>query len=187
MTTDNFKQRPMHSSVLSPNQRLWKTLVVFFLSVFLISSTVRAFSQVVKSDLVIVKKAERVLLLMRDNRVLHSFPISLGDVPEGDKMEAGDWRTPEGRYVIDWRNDRSRFYKALHISYPNADDRRTAAALGVDPGGMIMIHGLPPEAETNPQKYAQRDWTEGCIALKNSDMDVVWAAVVDGTPIEILP
>ena len=94
---------------------------------------------------------------------------------------------PEGSYVIDWRNPQSRFYKSLHISYPDAGDIKASAAEGVDPGGMIMIHGRPPEAEANPDKYAGKDWTDGCIALTNEDMDIVWSAVDDGTPIDILP
>ena len=89
--------------------------------------------------------------------------------------------------MIDWRNPQSRFYKSLHVSYPDAGDIKASTAEGVDPGGMIMIHGLPPEAEANPDKYAGRDWTDGCIALTNKDMDIVWSAVEDGTPIDILP
>lgn len=140
-----------------------------------------------KADRVIVKKEQRVLMLMREGRVLFSFDIVLGGAPDGDKLEEGDWRTPEGRYIIDWRNPDSRFHKSLHISYPSPKDRQESAAEGVDPGGMIMIHGYPPEAVTNPEKYGDQDWTDGCIALQNEDMDIVWSAVDDGTPIEILP
>ena len=140
-----------------------------------------------RPDRIVIKKAERRMLLMKDNHVLHVFEIALGDQPEGDKLEEGDWRTPEGRYVIDWRNDRSRFYKSLHISYPNPRDIQESAAAGVNPGGLIMIHGHPPEAQTNPGEYAGKDWTNGCIALQNDDMDVVWSLVADGTPIDILP
>jgi murein L,D-transpeptidase YafK len=143
--------------------------------------------QAVKADRVIVKKAERQLLLLNQEDVIYVFPIVLGDEPEGDKLEEGDWRTPEGRYVIDWRNPQSRFYKSLHISYPDAADIRASEAENVDPGGMIMIHGLPPEAATRPEKYLGKDWTNGCIALANEDMDIVWSAVDDGTPIDILP
>ena len=140
-----------------------------------------------KADQVIVKKEERILMLMRGDRVLFTFDIVLGGQPEGDKLEEGDWRTPEGRYIIDWRNPDSRFYKSLHISYPSPADRQESAAEGVDPGGMIMIHGYPPEAKTNPAKYGDQDWTDGCIALQNEDMDIVWSFVDDGTPIEIWP
>ena len=140
-----------------------------------------------KADRVVVRKARRQLLLMRGERILFSFDIVLGDAPEGDKLEEGDWRTPEGSYIIDWRNDHSRYYKSMHISYPSPQYIRESAAASMDPGGMIMLHGYPPGAETKPEKYAGRDWTNGCIALKNADMDIVWSLVDDGTPIDILP
>ncbi|WP_419661386.1 YkuD domain protein [Desulfosarcina variabilis str. Montpellier] len=146
-----------------------------------------AHPSVLKADRVVVKKEARILILMRGNRVLYRFHIALGGAPEGDKLEEGDWRTPEGRYIIDWRNPNSRFYKSLHISYPSSVDKKESAAQGVDPGGMIMIHGYPPEAKTNPDKYKDQDWTNGCIALENKDMDILWVAVDDGTPIEIHP
>lgn len=150
-----------------------------------LSDTTR--SSVQKADRVIVKKEARILMLMHGDDVLFFFDIVLGGAPEGDKLEEGDWRTPEGQYVIDWRNPDSRFYKSLHISYPDTTDRKASAAEGVDPGGMIMIHGYPPEAKTNPEKYEGQDWTDGCIAVKNKDMDILWQAVDDGTPIEIYP
>ena len=138
-------------------------------------------------DRVVVKKGERILMLMHGDRVVSVFDIVLGDAPEGDKLEEGDWRTPEGRYIIDWRNPNSRYYKSLHISYPSPMDKKEAAAEGVDAGGMIMIHGYPPEAKVHPEKYEGKDWTDGCIALENKDMDILWMAVDDGTPIDIYP
>jgi murein L,D-transpeptidase YafK len=92
-------------------------------------------------DRVVVKKARRQLLLMRGERILFTFDIVLGDVPEGDKLEEGDWRTPEGSCFIDWRKDHSRYYKSMHISYPSPQDIRESAAASTDPGGMIMLHG----------------------------------------------
>jgi murein L,D-transpeptidase YafK len=139
------------------------------------------------ADKVVVKKADRQLLLMRDGRLLLGFVIALGDEPVGHKQAEGDWRTPEGTYVIDWRNAESRFYKSLHISYPNAADRQRALEEWEDPGGMIMIHGVPDEAGASPDKYAGKDWTNGCIAVTNAAMDIIWSAVPDGTPIDILP
>ena len=150
-----------------------------------LSDTTR--SSIHKADRVVVKKEARILMLMHGDRIVSVFDIALGAAPEGDKLEEGDWRTPEGRYIIDWRNPESRFYKSLHISYPSPTDKREAAAEGVDAGGMIMIHGYPPEAKTNPEKYEGQDWTNGCIALKNEDMDILWMAVDDGTPIDIHP
>jgi murein L,D-transpeptidase YafK len=140
-----------------------------------------------RADKVLVKKADRRLFLLKDGRVLREYPIMLGDVPDGPKRERGDLKTPEGCYVIDWRNPRSRFYKSLHISYPSAADRVMAAAVNMDPGGDIMIHGLPNRPRFSRRLYLQQDWTDGCISVADNHMDEIWTAVPDGTPIEILP
>ncbi|MDQ2694969.1 MAG: L,D-transpeptidase family protein [Pseudomonadota bacterium] len=138
------------------------------------------------ADWVVVVKSARTLSLLRDGQVIKTYPVALGRNPVGHKIREGDGRTPEGRYVLDWRNPNSRFHLSLHISYPNAADRRHAQALGVSPGGDIMIHGQP-----NGLGWLgimpQRDWTEGCIAVTNSAMEEIWAAVAEGTPIDILP
>ncbi len=160
------------------------------MALFMISPTVAGAEtdrQPLTADKVVVRKADRQLLLMRDGQVLLGFVIALGDEPMGHKQAEGDWRTPEGTYTIDWRNPESRFYKALHISYPNAADRQRAQKEWEDPGGMIMIHGMPAEAGSKPEKYAGKDWTNGCIAVTNAAMDIIWSAVPDGTPIDILP
>jgi murein L,D-transpeptidase YafK len=140
-----------------------------------------------RADKILVKKEARRLYLLKAGAVVREYPIMLGDVPEGPKRERGDQRTPEGRYVIDWRNPQSRFHKALHISYPSVADRLLAAAADTDPGGDIMIHGLPNKPRLSPSRYLQVDWTDGCIAVANPHMDEIWEAVADGTPIEILP
>jgi hypothetical protein len=95
---------------------------------------------------VLVRKEERRLYLLSGDQVVRSYRIGLGDNPSGHKLYEGDKRTPEGKYVLDWRNSNSDFYKSIHISYPNAEDREQASAWGLDPGGSIMIHGLPNEA-----------------------------------------
>ena len=136
---------------------------------------------------VLVRKSERRLYLMSDDEVVRSYRISLGDNPEGHKLYEGDQRTPEGDYELDWRNANSDFYKSIHISYPNARDRELASAWGLDPGGSIMIHGLPNEAGDMAFAYAGLDWTNGCIAVTNEEMDEIWSLVADGTPIRILP
>lgn len=138
-------------------------------------------------DRVVVHKAKRRLDLIVDNEPVRTYRISLGDNPQGHKLWEGDERTPEGDYTLDWRNAGSRFYKSLHISYPNAHDRELAAAWGLDPGGEIMIHGLPNEAGDMAFAYAGLDWTDGCIAVNNEAMDEIWSLVQDGTPIRILP
>ncbi|BCR06552.1 lipoprotein [Desulfuromonas versatilis] len=140
-----------------------------------------------KVDRVVVKKSIRTLYLYRGNKVVRSFPVSLGKNPRGHKVRRGDRRTPEGRYVLDWRNEQSRFYRAIHISYPNQDDLRRAQQLGVQAGGAIMIHGLPNRYGDDEDYFLSRDWTEGCIAVGNRDMDEIWRLVADQTVIEIHP
>ena len=132
-------------------------------------------------DSILVDKGARRLYLMRAGAVLAWAPISLGREPAGTKLRQGDLRTPEGDYVLDWRNPVSRFYRSIHISYPNAADLERAAAGGVNPGGAIFIHGTPDPV------LLGRDWTTGCIAVSNSDMDLIWQLVPDGTPITIRP
>lgn len=134
-----------------------------------------------------VDKSERKLYLLRGGKPFKTYRISLGSHPVGDKVQQGDKRTPEGRYIIDWRNLQSRYHRALHISYPNAQDRREARERGVDPGGMIMIHGLPNKAQGDPEGYLGMDWTDGCIAVSNQEIQELLIAIKDGTPIEILP
>ena len=133
-----------------------------------------------QADAIHVHKAQRRMDLLRDGRVITTYRIVLGGAPVGHKRQQGDQRTPEGDYRITYRNERSRFHLSLRISYPNDADRRQAAARGVDPGGDIMIHGAtPPESQT--------DWTEGCIAVTNAEMDAIWQRVPVGTPIRIMP
>ena len=132
-------------------------------------------------------KAERRLLLFRGEQLLAAYRVALGSQPEGAKERRGDGRTPEGRYVLDWRHDASKFHRQIHISYPSPRDRSRAAAAGVSPGGGIMIHGLPNGLGDIGADHAAGDWTNGCIAVTNQEMDEIWQAAPDGTPIEILP
>ncbi|MBD3658461.1 MULTISPECIES: L,D-transpeptidase family protein [Marinobacter] len=136
---------------------------------------------------VLVRKGERRLYLLDGEDVVRSYRISLGENPKGHKLYEGDERTPEGEYLLDWRNSNSDFYKSIHISYPNKRDAELARAWGLDPGGSIMIHGLPNEAGDMAFAYAGLDWTNGCIAVTNEEMDEIWQLVADGTPIRILP
>lgn len=140
-----------------------------------------------KADSVIVLKSERRLLLFRDGRELKSYPIALGSNPVGHKLRRNDGRTPEGGYVLDRRNAESRFHRSIRVSYPNAADRTRAQRLGVAPGGNVMVHGQPAEGWITGATRAAWDWTEGCIAVSNADMDEVWDLVDDGTPIKIRP
>jgi murein L,D-transpeptidase YafK len=143
--------------------------------------------QQVKADLVVVYKAERILQLKRAGRVLKTFPIALGREPTGHKLQQGDGRTPEGVYTLDWRNPDSQFYRAIHISYPRRGEGAQAMRWGVSPGGHIMLHGLPNGVSAERLGHPRRDWTEGCIALTNEEIDEIWARVEDGTTIIIYP
>jgi len=139
------------------------------------------------ADRIVVRKMDRELLVLRQGQVLHRFRVSLGRRPYGAKLYEGDGRTPEGTYFIDGRNPESRFYKSLHISYPSARDIQASAFHGVPAGGEIVIHGLAPELADLGPRHVGLDWTEGCIAVTNEEMDILWSVVTDGTVIEILP
>jgi murein L,D-transpeptidase YafK len=135
---------------------------------------------------VAVYKSARRLDLLRGTEVVRSFRVSLGLMPDGHKERAGDFRTPEGRYQLTRRNPRSDFFLSIQVSYPNDRDARRARANGWDPGGSIMIHGLPNRLRHEPEYYS-RDWTDGCIAVSNSDMVEIWLLTNNNTPIDILP
>lgn len=138
-------------------------------------------------DFLLIEKGRRTLTLYEAGKPIRSYRVALGFQPEGPKQEEGDGRTPEGLYVIDYRNEQSRFHRSLHISYPNESDRRRAEARGVSPGGEIMIHGLPEGWGWLGIFHRELDWTDGCIAVTNEEMDEIWARVSEGTPIEIRP
>ena len=139
-----------------------------------------------QADLITVEKRERRMVLWRGGRALASYDISLGAASDaGHKQREGDERTPEGRYVIDWRNPRSVMHLSLHISYPNAEDKAAAQAGGFPPGGNIMIHGLPNGWGWLGSLHRFVDWTDGCIAVTNREMREIWSLVPNSTPIEI--
>jgi murein L,D-transpeptidase YafK len=140
-----------------------------------------------KADKIVVMKGEKRLYLLRDGEVVRSYRVALGRQPRGTKLYEGDGRTPEGRYVLDARNADSRFYRAFHVSYPNASDRARASALGQAAGGLIMIHGLPRERPAWGAEHWMYNWTTGCIAVTDREMDEIWESVEVGTPIEIRP
>ena len=140
-----------------------------------------------RADEVIVMKKERTLALMSGGKVLKVYKIALGGNPVGLKEREGDHKTPEGTYVLDRRNAKSRYYRSIHISYPNEEDRERARKLGVSPGGDVMVHGLPNGFGWLGATNRVYDWTDGCIAVTDQEMDEIWSAVPDGTPIEIKP
>jgi murein L,D-transpeptidase YafK len=139
------------------------------------------------ADYVLVDKSDRKLYLFKAGRVLREFDVSLGLVPHGAKQREGDFRTPEGKYYLDGRNANSDYFLSIHVSYPNEADRARARAQGIDPGGQIMIHGWPNEPKFDLRRYEDTDWTDGCIAVSNSDMVDIWLMTREFTPIEIRP
>ncbi|MDH3303885.1 MAG: L,D-transpeptidase family protein [Gammaproteobacteria bacterium] len=139
------------------------------------------------ADKVVIEKAMRKLHLMRNGKAFRTFKIALGLRPVGDKKKEGDFKTPEGSYYLDSRNQDSEFFLSIRVSYPDAEDVREANQSGNDPGGAIMIHGQPNEPTRSEVYYRTQDWTNGCIAVSNSDMIDIWLMTGENTPIEIRP
>ncbi len=131
---------------------------------------------------VLIDKGERRMHLLHNEQVLKSYSVGLGFAPAGHKAVEGDGRTPEGEYRIDRRNPNSEFHLSIGISYPNQQDRERAHAVGKSPGGDIFIHGRPWK-----NRKGGRDWTAGCIAVTNREIEEIYAMVRDGTPITINP
>ena len=132
---------------------------------------------------ILVYKADRKMYLMHNEKVLKSYNIDLGFAPVGHKQFEGDGKTPEGTYRIDRRNPNSEFHLSVGISYPNTTDVAFASSQGKRPGGDIFIHGQPARFK----KVSKRDWTAGCIAVKNAEVEDIYAMVKDGTIITIYP
>ena len=140
-----------------------------------------------KIDRILIEKSAHTLTLMDGDTPVKTYMVSIGRVPVGRKERAGDHKTPEGNYIIDSKNPNSKFHLALHVSYPNAQDRARAGKLGVDPGGNIEIHGLEKGLGWIGPLQREVDWTDGCVALTDSEIDEVYARVPVGTPVEIRP
>lgn len=145
-------------------------------------------AQAAEIDQVIVNKGQLLMYLMSGPEVIRTYSISLGENPIGHKAREGDEKTPEGQYVLDWRNPSSRYFKSIHVSYPNIQDQKLAEINNHDPGGNIFIHGLPNGRGFLGSNFEGVNWTDGCIAVNNNDhMEEIWELVRDGTPINILP
>jgi len=140
-----------------------------------------------KADSILILKKEHLLELLSGGKVIRTYHVALGSGGLAPKEKEGDGRTPEGLYLIDSRNEHSHYYKALHVSYPDVHDRQRAAAAGVSPGGAIMIHGLPNGMGAIGSTHRLYDWTAGCIAVTNAEIDAIWKLVPTGTPVEIRP
>jgi murein L,D-transpeptidase YafK len=139
------------------------------------------------ADSLVLDKSERLLTLFERGKAIQTYYVALGTSPVGPKVRRGDGRTPEGLYFIEGRNAQSKYHLALRISYPNATDRARALARGVAPGGDIMIHGLPKRVATIGALHRQQDWTEGCVAVTNDEIEEIWRNVSDHARILIKP
>ena len=150
-------------------------------------TALRALGQIAQADRVLVLKKAHTLQLLRRDNVIKTYKVALGGDPIGPKTRQGDHKTPEGIYILNFRNSHSQFYKSIHISYPNARDREQARRKGVLPGGDVFVHGLPNGYSAVGAAHRLKDWTDGCIAVTDAEIDEIWNAVADGTPIEIRP
>lgn len=162
-----------------------KLIVIIFLFALVPSGPSFASDQAI--DSVLVKKSERKMYLVANGKPVREYRVAFGANPKGHKQMQGDERTPEGTYTLDYKNGKSSFYKAIHISYPNTRDIARARAAGVDPGGQIMIHGQHNGLGQVARVSQKFNWTDGCIAVTNQEMDEIWDLVDVGTPIEITP
>ena len=155
--------------------------------VFILGLYCAAAAAPVPADRIVILKSARTMTLLSGSKVLKTYKVALGSVPVGPKQIEGDHKTPEGNYVIDAKNSHSQFHLSLHISYPSAADQQRARSVGSRPGGAIMIHGLPkPFAYLGPL-HRQTDWTDGCVAVRNSEIEEIWKLVPVGTRVEIHP
>lgn len=142
-------------------------------------------------DQIIVGKSQRKMILLRKEKILKQYHVSLGTVPVGKKEKSGDGKTPEGSYFVESKNANSKFHLALQVSYPNAQDLANAQKLGVDPGGDIMIHGFPKDEAYNllatGLHNTMANWTQGCVAVTNTEIEEIYPLVEEETPIQICP
>jgi len=170
------------------DSRLRLLALVLILSIPLAAKTkahVRAHQE--PADKILIVKSSRTMTLMSGERILKTYKVALGTEPVGAKQKHGDHKTPEGNYVIDAKNAHSQFHLSLHISYPNAADRQRSRKLGLSPGGDIMIHGLMPQYAWMGAQHRETDWTDGCVAVTNSEIEEIWKLVPIGTKVEIKP
>ena len=164
----------------------WPVLcAILFLQLFPCFTLVEALADGV--DLVLVEKANRKMFIKSQDRVIREYAIALGRTPIGPKQREGDGKTPEGNYIISGRNYNSAFHRALKVSYPNQEDIARARSAGVSTGGDIMIHGLPNGFGFLGHLHRLRDWTNGCIAVTDPEIEEVWKLVKDGTKVRIVP
>lgn len=162
-------------------------LVVKFSILIMLLTTSHVFAADISAAKIIIEKKARRLTLLSKGQPKRTYSVSLGRSPKGPKEREGDNKTPEGVYVIDSRNIKSSYHKSMHLSYPSIKDINRAKELGVSPGGNIMIHGIKNGLGWAGDFHRWLDWTQGCIAVTNKEMDELWELVPDGTSVEIKP
>lgn len=160
------------------------TLTLFFFSLPLLTLTSAHAAE--KADMVVIDKRSSRLYLTQKGQLLKAYSVAFGANPRGHKRQRGDERTPEGDYILDYKNNESKYHLSIRISYPNEADITRAKAQGLDPGDNIFIHGQPNGFGWMGWLNQKTNWTDGCIALKNTDMDEVWNAVDEGTKVRII-
>jgi murein L,D-transpeptidase YafK len=169
-------------------QKVFTTIIlILFTPSYLLGAEAHASKSLPQADKILVEKSLRKMTLLCDGHVVRTYKIALGRKPKGHKIKEGDKRTPEGIYWIDSRNPKSRFHLALHISYPNERDIERAKDLNVSPGGGIMIHGMAEGLTWLAPIHYWLNWTQGCIAVTNEEIEEIWQLVPDGTLVEIKP
>jgi len=181
---------PMYQIPMRPPSKARRAAAMAALAAMLAAAPSRGddlLQPVDQVDRIVIEKALRKLTLVKNDQPVRSYRVALGAQPTGHKRREGDARTPEGVYEIDARNPRSDFFLSLRISYPNEADVARARAAGEDPGGQIMIHGLRNGFGWLGDRHQRRDWTDGCVAVTNSEMLEIWRLVDLGTPVEIRP
>jgi murein L,D-transpeptidase YafK len=168
-------------------QRTIRSMIGLIFLVLIMELTFASASNQPQADKIVILKSAHTMTLLSGDKVLKTYKVALGTEPIGPKRIEGDHKTPEGNYVIDGKNPQSMFHLSLHISYPSAADRQKAAKLGAPPGGAIMIHGLAKQYAYLGPLHRQADWTDGCVAVTNAEIEVVWKLVPVGTSVEIRP
>jgi len=166
-----------------------RLLVLLLLAVLSLQSghDANAPTSTLKPDHILVIKSTRTLSLLNGTQILKSYKVALGSQPIGAKDRQGDHKTPEGTYFVDSKLDHSQFHRALHLSYPSPADRERAKKLGLSPGSDVEIHGLPEKYAWLGSQHRLTDWTDGCIALTNTEIDEIFPQISVGTPVEIRP
>jgi len=170
-------------------KRLFYLFLIFFIcfSMIYIFKPFKPIDKSVSIDKIVVEKSDRKLTVYEKGKVVKTYSISIGKIPQGAKEVEGDMKTPEGLYVINDKNSNSGYHKNLGISYPNNDDIERAEKLGKSPGGLIKIHGIKNGYGWIGRLHLLKDWTLGCIAVTDKEIDELYKMVPIGTPIEIRP